>query len=159
MLELETDREIVVRRTIAGPRRLVFAAWGEARHLARWFGPTGFSTTTSSFEFGPGGVWDFVMHGPDGTDYPNWIRWLEIEPPARLRFEQGTRAGDPDMFETTVSFEERDGATEITLHSLFATKAQRDHVVEHYGAIEGGHQTLARLEEYVRELAAAEGAA
>jgi uncharacterized protein YndB with AHSA1/START domain len=152
MLELATDREVVIRRVINAPRRLVFTAWTEVRHLERWFGPTGFSTTTSSFEFRPGGVWDFVMHGPDGTDYPNWARFLEIAPPERIRYEQGARAGDPDMFETTVTFDERDGGTEITLHTVFRTKAQRDHVVEHYGAIEGGHQTLVRLEEYLGEM-------
>jgi uncharacterized protein YndB with AHSA1/START domain len=60
----ERDGEIVVRRMVDAPRRHVFAAWTEARHVARWFGPTGFSVTTSSFEFRVGGVWDFVMHGP-----------------------------------------------------------------------------------------------
>jgi uncharacterized protein YndB with AHSA1/START domain len=156
MQELATDREVVVRRVINGPRRLVFMAWTEARHLARWFGPAGFSVTTSSFDFRVGGVWDFVMHGPDGTDFRNWVHFLEITPPERIRYEQGARAGDPDMFETTVSFAERDGGTEITLHTVFRTKAQRDHVVENFGAIEGGHQTLARLADYVAELAAAE---
>jgi uncharacterized protein YndB with AHSA1/START domain len=156
MQELATDREVVVRRVINGPRRLVFMAWTEARHLARWFGPAGFSVTTSSFDFRVGGVWDFVMHGPDGTDFRNRVHFLEITPPERIRYEQGARAGDPDMFETTVSFAERDGGTEITLHTVFRTKAQRDHVVENFGAIEGGHQTLARLDDYVAELAAAE---
>ena len=41
--------------------------------LSRWWGPEGFSTTTRAFEFRVGGEWDFVMHGPDGTDYQEWI--------------------------------------------------------------------------------------
>lgn len=65
------DREIVISRIIA-PRELVFEAFTQVRHLSRWWGPEGFSTTTRSFEFRVGGAWDFVMHGPDGTDYQEW---------------------------------------------------------------------------------------
>ena len=79
------DREIVVSRTIEGPRCLVFEAWSDIRHPSHWWGPDGFTTTTHSFEFRLGGVWDFIMHGPDGTDYPNRIEWREIAPSSRQR--------------------------------------------------------------------------
>ncbi len=72
------DREIVISRAIGAPRELVFEAFTEVRHLSRWWGPEGFTTTTRAFEFRVGGVWDFVMHGPDGTDYQEWISWTEI---------------------------------------------------------------------------------
>jgi uncharacterized protein YndB with AHSA1/START domain len=75
------DREIVISRVIDAPRELVFEAFTEVRHLSRWWGPEGFTTTTRSFEFREGGEWDFVLHGPDGTDYSEWIRWLRIAPP------------------------------------------------------------------------------
>ena len=64
------DREIVVSRVMAATRELVFEAFTQVRHLSRWWGPEGFTTTTRSFEFRVGGEWDFVMHGPDGTDTP-----------------------------------------------------------------------------------------
>ena len=64
------DREIVISRVIGAPRELVFEAFTRVRHLSRWWGPEGFTTTTRSFEFRVGGEWDFVMHGPDGTDIP-----------------------------------------------------------------------------------------
>ena len=67
------DREVVVSRMIDAPRELVFEAFTEMRHLSRWWGPEGFSTTTRAFAFRVGGIWDFVMHGPDGTDYQEWI--------------------------------------------------------------------------------------
>src|ERR1700674_1521351 len=63
------DREIVISRVISAPRELVFEAFTEVRHLSRWWGPEGFTTTTRAFEFRVGGEWVFVMHGPDGTDY------------------------------------------------------------------------------------------
>lgn len=145
----ESERAIVVSRTIRGPRALVFEAFTEAQHLARWWGPTGFSTTTHAFEFRVGGVWDYTMHGPDGTDFPNWIQWREIVVPERIVALHGSRADDPDAFVSTFTFVERHGATELTLRSVFPTKAQRDLVVEEYHAIEGGRQTLARLAEHV----------
>lgn len=154
-VESERDREIVTTRVIGGPRHLVFRAWTEARHLARWFGPRGFTTTTSAFEFRPGGVWEFVMHGPDGTDFPNWIQWREIVPSERLTYRQGRHENDPEEFEGTVTFADRDGGTEIVLRTLLKTKAQRDHVAEHYNAVDGARQTLERLGAYVGELQSA----
>jgi uncharacterized protein YndB with AHSA1/START domain len=150
------DREIVVSRTITGPRRLVFQAFTDVRHLDRWWGPDGFTTTTRSFEFRPGGVWDFVMHGPDGTDYPNRIEWLEIVPPERLVFLHGERQDDPRAFVSTVTLVERGDATEVTTEvtmlAVFKSKEQRDEAVERFGAVEGGKQTLGRLEAYVSTL-------
>jgi uncharacterized protein YndB with AHSA1/START domain len=146
----DPDREIVVTRTIDGPRRLVFAAYTELRHLERWWGPDGFTTTTRAFEFRPGGAWDFIMHGPDGVDYDNHIVWQEIAPPERIVVLHGARAGDPDAFVTFITLAERGPArTEITLRSRFRTREQRDLVVERYGAIEGGRQTLGRLAAFI----------
>ncbi len=154
--ESEQDREIVTRRVIDGPRHLVFRAWTDARHLARWFGPRGFSLTTARFAFTPGGVWEFQMHGPDGTDYPNWVEWLEIAAPERIAYRQGARQNDPDAFHTTVTFAERGAGTEITLRTLLNSKAQRDYLAEHHHAVEGGRETLERLDAYAAELRAAE---
>src|SRR5260221_1884868 len=94
------DREIVISRVIDAPREPVFEAFTEVRHLSRWWGPEGFTTTTRSFEFRVGGVWDFVMHGPDGTDYQQWITWREIVPPARIALLHGEARGDPKAFES-----------------------------------------------------------
>ena len=52
--------------------------------------------------------------------------------------------------EATITFEETPGGTLITMRSIFPTKEARDFVVEKFGAIEGGKQTLARLEDYLR---------
>src|SRR5258707_2973894 len=71
------DREIVISRVISAPRELVFEAFTEVQHLSRWWGPEGFTTTTRAFEFRVGGEWDFVMHGPDATDYQEWISWVQ----------------------------------------------------------------------------------
>lgn len=142
-------REIVVSRVIEGPRRIVFDAYTDPAHLSRWWGPHGFTITTHSFDFRVGGVWDFTMHGPDGTDYPNWVEYLEITPPETIVIRHGSRRGDPEAFESTVTISEEGGRSEVTLRSVFETRAQRDEVVERYGAIEGAEQTLERLANHI----------
>jgi uncharacterized protein YndB with AHSA1/START domain len=146
----------VVSRTIEGPRRLVFEAYTDVKHLAQWWGPNGFTTTTHAFEFRPGGVWSFVMHGPDGADSREWIEWREIVPPERIVYVHGESADDPRAFLSTVTLVERGTATEVTMRAVFKTKAQRDEVVEQYGAIAGGNQTLGKLAAYIATLVAAQ---
>ena len=147
------DREIVISRVISAPRELVFEAFTEVRHLSRWWGPEGFTTTTRAFEFRVGGEWEFVMHGPDGTDYQEWISWIEIAPPERIALQHGQFRGDPDAFESLITFaHDGGGETRIEMRTVFPTKELRDEAVERYHAIEGGRQTLSNLAAYVNEM-------
>ena len=152
------DRETVISRVIDAPRELVFEAFTEVRHLSRWWGPNGFTTTTRSFEFRVGGEWDFVMHGPDGTDYREWITWTEIVPPERIAMLHGEHRRDPNAFESFLTFEpEEDDATRIEMRTVFPTKNMRDEAIQKHGAIEGGQQTLGNLAAYVTDLIRAGG--
>ena len=147
------DREIVISRVIDASRELVFEAFTEVRHLSQWCGPDGFTTTTRSFEFREGGVWDFVMHGPGGTDYAEWITWTEIVPPERIALRHGESRDDPNVFESTLTFAPHGTATRIEMRTVFPTTQLRDQAVEQYHAIEGGEQTLSNLAAYVTEVA------
>ena len=60
-----SDREIVITRVIDAPRELVFEAFTEVRHLSRWWGPEGFTTTTRAFEFRVGGERSRQLPLPD----------------------------------------------------------------------------------------------
>jgi uncharacterized protein YndB with AHSA1/START domain len=146
------DREIVISRVISAQRELVFEAFTEIRHLSQWWGPEGFTTTTRAFEFRVGGEWDFVMHGPDGTDYQEWISWTEIAPPERIALLHGESRGDPNAFESVITFAPDGTATRIEMHTVFRTTELRDEAVEKYHAIEGGRQTLNNLANYVTEI-------
>ena len=149
---VKADREIVISRVINAPRELVFEAFTEVRHLSRWWGPEGFTTTTRAFEFDVGGVWEFVMHGPDGTDYQEWISWTEIDPPARIAMLHGEFRGDPNAFDSVLTFAADGDETRIEMRTLFPTKELRDEAVAKYHAIEGGQQTLSNLAAYVTEI-------
>jgi uncharacterized protein YndB with AHSA1/START domain len=149
------DREIVIHRVIDARRDLVFEAFTDVRHLSQWWGPAGFTTTTRAFEFRVGGAWDFVMHGPDGTDYQEWITWTELARPERIQFLHGEIRDDPGAFESVLSFQPDgpDGtATRIEMRTVFPTKELRDEAVEKYHAIEGGQQTVSNLAACVIEI-------
>ena len=148
------DREIVISRVIGAQRELVFEVFTEVRHLSRWWGPEGFSTTTRAFEFREGGEWDFVMHGPDGTDYQEWISYTEIAPPERIALLHGESRGDPNAFESVLTFAPDGDATRIEMRTVFPTTELRDEAVERYHAVEGGRQTLSKLAVYVTEILA-----
>ncbi|MDB5033078.1 MAG: hypothetical protein JWQ98_319 [Chlorobi bacterium] len=147
------DREIVITRVFDAPRQLVFRAWTDPNHVGQWWGPKGFTTTTHEMDVRPGGVWRFVLHGPDGVDYNNRIDYLEVLEPERLVYAHGDGSEDgPPQFHTTVTFVDRDGGTELTMRAVFASAGERARAVKEVGAIEGGNQTLDRFGEYLRTI-------
>lgn len=86
--EDEADaREVVSSRVLAATPDEVFAAFADPARLARWWGPQGFSSTFEEFELRLGGQWRFVMHGPDGKDYPNHSVFGEIDADRLITFE------------------------------------------------------------------------
>lgn len=145
-----SDREIVITRLLNAPRELVWKAWTDPKHLINWWGPTGFTNTFQEVNIKPGGVWRFIMHGPDGTDYPNTVIFEKIVEPELLVYSHGHGDGqenDPSQFHVTVTFEAQGNKTNLIMRSIFKTAEVRDMVVREYGAIEGGNQTVDRLEE------------
>lgn len=159
-LDLTQDPKAVIgTRIFDAPRALVFSAWTEPRHLAQWFGPNGFSLTTQSFDFRTGGKWRFVMHGPDGRDYKNRVVFDEIVPPERIAYSHsGEEETASIVFKTVVTFEEQGAKTKLTMHAVFPSAEARDYVIREHGADKGQIETLARLAEYVAQLAREENA-
>ena len=161
-IDLSADpRSIIAVRVFDAPRDLVFAVWSDPRHLAHWWGPHGFRTTTHSFDMRPGGVWRFVMHGPDGRDYQNRITYEEVVRPERIVYRHG--GGDdvePVQFKTTVTFDTVKGGTldrtRIVMRMDFPSAAERERVIKEYGADKGLEQTLSRLGDYVAKAEAEE---
>lgn len=87
MSDASNPNAVSTERVFSAKPRTVFAAFEQPDRLARWWGPEGFTNTFEQFEFEPGGRWVFVMHGPNGVDYPNESVFREIEPDARLVIE------------------------------------------------------------------------
>jgi uncharacterized protein YndB with AHSA1/START domain len=147
------DRHIVIARTIRAPRARVWAAMTDTQQVVKWWGPTGFTTTIEEMDVRVGGVWKHTMHGPDGVDYPNKSIFREVVQPERLVFKHGgARVGGKGAnFTATWTFEELGDDTLLTIRMVFPSAADRNHVVAEYGAIEGGRQTLERLDAFLAQ--------
>jgi uncharacterized protein YndB with AHSA1/START domain len=146
------DRELVLSRVFDAPRELVYRAWTDSTHIVKWWGPKGFTTTVHEMDVRPGGVWRFIMHAPNGTDYGNKIVFHEVVPPERLVFTHGSDAEvDEYAFEATITFaEEGAGKTRLTLRQVYPTSEARDYVAREFHAVEMGNQTFDRFAEFLR---------
>lgn len=150
MLDAATDREIVVTRLLDAPRELVFEAFTEREHVENWWVPGG--TTIHEYDAKPGGVWRYSQPGPDGAYYPFKIQFIEIDKPRRLVYDFATdEEGAPEPVRTSVTFEEENGKTRVTLRLMFATIAARAEAAQ-YGAAAGAQQALGSLADYLAAL-------
>jgi uncharacterized protein YndB with AHSA1/START domain len=148
-----SDREIVVSRLLNASRELVFQAFTDPQHVVHWWGPNGFTNTNREMNVRVGGVWRFTMHGPDGTDWPNRITYLEVIKPERLVYlhDDDSDSEGGQKFHVTVTFEAQGKKTLLTMRSLFATAAECEQVKQ-FGAVEGGQQTIDHLEAYLAKM-------
>src|SRR5437763_5816956 len=138
----EAANEIAATRVFDAPRELVWRMWTDPQHVIHWWGPNGFTNTIQEMDVRPGGVWRFIMHGPDGTDYLNKAVYKEVVKPSRLAY---THVSGP-VFDAFVDFIDRGGKTEVSMRMVFESAALRDKVAEEFGAVEGLNQTLGKLE-------------
>lgn len=144
------DREIVVTRLIDAPRELVFAAFTEQAHIEQWWAPKG--AATHEMDVRPGGVWRYSQPANNGSHMSFKIQFIELDRPTRLVYDYGADgANAPEPVRTTVTFDEEDGKTKVTLQLMFATAVERKQAVK-YGAIVGAMQALESLADYLATL-------
>jgi uncharacterized protein YndB with AHSA1/START domain len=158
MLETVSDvltpaaaNEIVISRVFAAPRAIVWGALADPWQVSQWWGPTGFTTTILEMDLRPGGKWRLILHGPDGTNYPNQMTFAEVVPLQRIELDlTGGREGAELLhFHQTLTFADEEGDTRFTIQIAFATAEERDRNVREYGSIEGGEQMMRRLETHL----------
>ena len=141
----QSDREIVVTRTFDGPARLIFKAWTTPELIMRWWTPASFGITFVSCEADvrTGGSYRYVFGHPQ-FDQPMAFhgRYLEVDPPNKLVWtnEEGG-AGSV----TTVTFEESNGKTLLTLRDVHPSKEALDAEIES-GAIGGYPEQFNQLD-------------
>jgi uncharacterized protein YndB with AHSA1/START domain len=136
------------RGPLTRPRELLWEAMTDPAQVVKWWGPHGFTTTIETMDVRPGGAWNHVMRGPDGTDYPNRCVFREVVRPERIVFSNGggRKGGHDVQFVATWTFDALAAAvTRVTIRMVFPTAAERDRVAKEYGAVEGARQTLERM--------------
>lgn len=148
----EKDREILLTRVVNAPREKVWLVWTDADHVAKWWGPAGFTNTVYAMDLRPGGIWRYTMHGPDGTDYVNIVKYIEIIAPERLVYlHSGDEDWTLDAFHVTVTFEDLGAQTRVNMRHLMTSPEVLAQYVE-LGAVEGGVSHLDCLEAYLATL-------
>jgi uncharacterized protein YndB with AHSA1/START domain len=139
------DYELSIIRIFDAPRDLVFAAWTDPKHMARWAGPRGFTSTDGEMDVRPGGIHRASLRAPDGTIHRVRGVYREIVAPERLVFthawEDENGDASPETI-VTVTLAEREGKTRMMFHqAIFESKASRD------GHGQGWSQSFDRLAE------------
>jgi uncharacterized protein YndB with AHSA1/START domain len=152
--EAPGDRELTITRSFDAPARLLFAAWSKPEHLKKWFGPVGYPVTMCEMDFRKGGQWRAAMTGPGGKQQtPFGGKYLEIVPDRKIVFSNGFELPGAEKMIMTVTFDEQGGRTLLTIHTLFASVAQK---ATHVGAgmAEGIASGLDQLTDVVAALKA-----
>jgi uncharacterized protein YndB with AHSA1/START domain len=154
----------VVTRVFDAPRALVWKAWTDPAYVMRWWGPKGFTSPVCRIDLRVGGRFTYCMRTPDGHDFYNGGKFLEIVPlekivwlwyfadadgnrvnPSHYGFPSEDREGNVDE----IHFEDvGKGQTRLTFkrNDPTATKEEQD------GAAEGMRQILDKMAEVVEEL-------
>ena len=146
----QEDNVLIHTRLLDAPRELVWEVWTNPEHIKEWWGPDGFSLTTNAMNVEPGKTWEFIMHGW-GKDWDNKVEYTEVIKPSLISYKH-SGAGADYNFSVTITFEEVEGKTLLTMKSVFKSKEIIDELNRKVNAIEGGKQTLNRLENYLKLL-------
>ncbi len=147
--ERTSDREFVVTRTVDGPARLVFEAWANPELFRRWWTPKSCGLTMISYEADvrTGGTYRLVMGHPS-MDQPMAFfgRYIDVTPPSRIVWtnDEGGEEGPV----TTVTFEEKDGATRLVVHELYPSKEALDEALAS-GSTSGWGEQFEQLDDLI----------
>ena len=145
-MERTSERELIVTRTVSGPARIVFEAWTRPDLFQRWWAPKSFGLTLISYEADvrTGGGYRLVM-GHSSSEQPMAFfgRYIEVTPHARIVWTNDE--GDDEGAVTTVTFEEKDGATDVVVHELYPSKEALDDALAS-GSTSGWGEQFAQLD-------------
>ena len=140
--ERKSDREVLVRRIFDAPARLVFEAWTRPELFRQWWAPKSIGLVLLSLEQDVriGGGYRLVFDLGDSKTMAFFGKYIEVTPPSRLSW---TNEETDDGAVTTVTFEEKDGQTHLTLSEIYPTKEALDRNI---GSTEGLPEQFAQLD-------------
>lgn len=147
-----SERELVVTRTVDAPARTVFEAWTKPELFQRWWAPKALDVALLAFEadIRTGGAYRLTMSHPSApAPMAFYGRYLEVTPHTRLVWTND-EAGEAGAV-TTVTFLEQDGATRVSVHELYPSKAALDDALAS-GSTSGWSAQFEQLDELVASL-------
>jgi len=120
-MEQLKSNELHLTRIYDATLEQVWNAWVQPDLVAQWWGPRGFTITTTRKEVKTGGDWLYTMHGPDGVNYPNHTKFLEVKPFQSMVYDHGGFEDQPPMFRVHVSFLALNDQTQMQMKMVFPT--------------------------------------
>jgi uncharacterized protein YndB with AHSA1/START domain len=154
-LQIETKgSELILTRQFDAPRRKVFEAHTDCKHLLNWWGPRQWPLTYCKMDFRVGGKWHFCMTGPDGMESWGLVIYKEIKEPELIVYHDhfADKDGNPNKeypsTEIRTEFIEKDGKTIIKSTAKYSSPEDLQKVLD-MGMAAGITETLDRLEEYL----------
>ncbi|WP_405151196.1 SRPBCC family protein [Sphaerisporangium sp. NBC_01403] len=121
-----SDTDLVLTRTFAAPRRLVFDAFTRPELLRRWHGARGWHLVVCEIDLRPGGVWRFVSRGPGGAELGHGGVFREVDAPGRLVQSEVYDGWDAGEALVTTVFDEQDDRTAMTTTVRYPSREIRD---------------------------------
>lgn len=151
-------RALVVERLFNAPRELVFNAFKKPEHLAKWWGPKGWTLPVCSIDFRPGGVWHYCMRTTDGQ-MESWGKaiYSEIVEPEKIVYidffsdANGGRNEDLPTTQITMTFTEHGGATKIVSRAEYASEEALRTVLD-MGLVHGLTESYERLADLLEQI-------
>lgn len=128
-VQRKSERELLVTRTVDGPRHLVFEAWTRPDLFQRWWVPKSLGLTVLSCEMDvrTGGTYRLVFSHNGSEPMAFFGRYLDVVPPVRIVWTNDE--GDEGGAVTTATFEDVGGKTLVTVHDLYPTKEALDEAI------------------------------
>jgi uncharacterized protein YndB with AHSA1/START domain len=154
--ERKSERELVVSRRFNAPARIVFEAWTRPELFRRWWAPKSLDLSMLSCELDvrTGGTYRLVMSHPSLPQPMAFFgRYLEVVPNVRIVWTNDE--GGEDGAVTTVTFEEKAGATFVTVSDLYPSKEALDEAIAS-GSTSGWGAQFEQLDELLPSLGAGE---
>jgi uncharacterized protein YndB with AHSA1/START domain len=148
---MPSDREVVMTRVFDAPRERVWKAYTDPDMIPKWWGPRYLVTTVDKMDLKAGGAWRYVSRAPDGSEYGFHGVYREIVPLERIAWTFEFEGMPGHVSVDTVTFEELEGKTKVTVVSLFETRADRDGMVAS-GMEKGQTESTERLDELLQDL-------
>jgi uncharacterized protein YndB with AHSA1/START domain len=127
------ERELVMKRVLNAPRKMVFDAFTKPELVKRWLlGPDGWSMPVCEIDLKVGGKYRYVWkHMENGTEMGMGGVYREIVVPERVvATEQFDQAWYPGQAVGTLVLTEHEGKTTITQTMLYDSRATRDAVLQ-----------------------------
>lgn len=164
-----SDPVFILSRTFDAPLALVWDVYSDAEHLAKWWGPKGFTWISGTLDFRPGGRFHYGMRAPTGDEMWGKFEYREIVPKKKIVFTSSfsNAAGDtlrapfaanfPAQVLNEVEFSEAGGRTTLSMRGtpFEASEEEREFFRSMFPSMNQGFTgTLDQLDAYLKTVRA-----